>query len=195
MNKCVNSGSPRAKTSAQHKAHRRIRDTPTTCIGDFSQVAAGLVVLVLDDALTKNEHHRIVKLGDHARLRHSDVAQQLREAMRACAEAHGVTGGLIDRGAWRLDVLTIWPTRRHLDFETANGDSDATLSPTKDALQYAGILDNDMRVIADRTWSAYAKGRRRTIVRLTRIDFDTWAREVEDMAFAGERLTKIHKPL
>jgi len=37
-------------------------------------------------------------------------------------------------------------------------------------MQRAGIIDDDMRIVADRTLAIYRKDERRTIARLTRID-------------------------
>ena len=78
----------------------------------------------------------------------------------------------IAEGLWSMKVWTIWPTQRHLDHTTPNGDSDASLSAMKDALQEAGALDNDMRIIEDSTCNLYIKDTRRIVCLLERIDRD-----------------------
>lgn len=78
----------------------------------------------------------------------------------------------ITEGLWSMRVWTVWPTQRHLDRTTPNGDSDASVSAMKDALQEAGALDNDMRVIEDHTCNLYIKDTRRIVCLLERIDRD-----------------------
>ena len=78
----------------------------------------------------------------------------------------------IAEGLWSMKVWTVWPTQRHLDRTTPNGDSDASLSAMKDALQEAGALDNDMRIIEDSTCNLYIKGTRRIVCLLERVDRD-----------------------
>jgi hypothetical protein len=68
-------------------------------------------------------------------------------------------------GLWRLDILSIWPAQRHHGdgTNTAKGDADAPIGMVKDALQFAGVIDDDMRIVCGAEVSEYAKGVRRTI--------------------------------
>lgn len=167
-------------TAAAKRSNRRTRDTPTIARVDASRLAEGVVSIFVDDVLTKNERHRlvVVNLGGKKRraaTKESDLAVAFKDAMRTAAEAAGFIHGAntINAGTWALEVLAVWPTQRHLDdgTHTANGDSDAPLSMVKDALQHAGIIDNDMRIVTDRTLSHYAGPKQRwTVARLTRVD-------------------------
>lgn len=92
----------------------------------------------------------------------------------------------LDRGRWRLTVWTIAPTLRHLDVDVPHIDSDASLSAAKDALQAAGVLDDDVRVIEDRTATVYRKGERRLVVVLEQITRDPTAPDAElDLLLSG----------
>lgn len=53
----------------------------------------------------------------------------------------------IDTGTWHLVVRSTWPRTRHLDVDVPLGDVDAPVSAVLDALQEAGILDDDARVL------------------------------------------------
>lgn len=144
------------------KPRRALR--PVTAV---LSIEGGGVLLHVDDVLTKNERYQVCRRGRHAGLKESPQAVALKEAVRRAAEAAGVT--TITAGLWRLEVLTVWPKQRHHDdgSETAYGDSDAGLSAIKDALQHAGVIDNDMRVVLDHTVVTYAKGERWTVARLS----------------------------
>lgn len=84
----------------------------------------------------------------------------------------------ITSGRWRLTVYTTWPRLRHLDEGAGEagdfpmGDSDAALSGVKDALQEAGILADDVRVVGDVTHNLYEKDVRRIVVVLERTSWD-----------------------
>jgi Holliday junction resolvase RusA-like endonuclease len=53
----------------------------------------------------------------------------------------------IHKGLWHLTLHAVWPRTRHLDVPVALGDVDAPISWVLDALQVAGILDDDARVV------------------------------------------------
>ena len=83
-------------------------------------------------------------------------------------------------------MWTIAPTLRHLDVDVPHIDSDASLSAAKDALQAAGVLDDDVRVIEDRTATVYRKGERRLVVVLEQITRDPTAPDAElDLLLSG----------
>lgn len=55
---------------------------------------------------------------------------------------------IIASGLWSLSVHSIWPRTRHLDLPVPLGDVDAPISWIMDALQNAGILDDDARIMS-----------------------------------------------
>lgn len=178
---------------AETKAHKRgaRTDKPTTATLDASNFAdgGGVLVLCVSDVLTKNDRY--------VRTKHGTAEKSLSKAYKA-AVAHAAIGAgfvppikvaaskllrtkagtiygdkTITAGVWSLEVLSIWPTQRHLKdaaADLANGDSDAPLSMVRDAMQRAGIIDDDMRIVSDRTFSLYIKDERRTVARLRRLD-------------------------
>lgn len=127
----------------------------------------GALVLLVDDVVTKNERHRVIRHGRASSLAESRVAVAFKAAVARAAEG----GPVVESGLWHLEVLAVWPTQRHLPSgeHTANGDSDASLSMVKDALQAAGVLDDDVRVVSDGTRAAYEKGQRRLVAILTKV--------------------------
>ena len=181
---------PRNSARAQHK--RKAPRTPTTAMLDTRGMAdgGGLLVLVVGDVLTKNDRYGRGKGGTFEKT----ASKWFKVAVARAAHAHGFTEpyripeikkgpnkrkastvygpNTIQSGLWSLEVLSIWPHQRHLNGagELANGDADAPLSMVRDAMQRAGIIDDDMRIVSDRTLAIYRKDERRTIARLTRID-------------------------
>lgn len=53
----------------------------------------------------------------------------------------------INWGEWEFWVHSMWPRFRNLDVKVPMGDADAPVSPLLDALQAAGALDDDARVM------------------------------------------------
>lgn len=160
-------GLPNKKNS-----HRRVRDTPM--VATIRMVDGVGFVLDVDDVLTKNERYRLISVPiGHGRSRASTVESELADEFKdvvkvAAVECCGVAvllGKVIRIGLWRLDIVSVWPTQRHHKdgTHTANGDADAPVAMVKDALQYAGILDDDMRVVVGSEASVYEKGVRRTV--------------------------------
>jgi hypothetical protein len=176
--KAATAAHKRARTGATQAAgglkktrHRRARATPMAASIDATGLDAGVLVFAIDDILTKNERDCFVRGGKIK----SPMTRKYHAAVLCAANAAGFLMGArcIRDGVWRLDVLSVWPTERHENKRAtgfAFGDSDAAISMVKDALQTAGIIDNDMRIVQDRTFSAHAKGVRRTVAVLTRVD-------------------------
>lgn len=132
-------------------------------------VTPDCITVVVPDVLGKNESH----VAGHDGARHTSTAtKRYRDSVRA-----GVISAIMIRaGAWRLEVLAVWPRERHtikgrpVDFGVCPmGDADAAIPQALDALQHAGILDDDARVVEVRAWSLYRKGQRATIIRLVRV--------------------------
>lgn len=181
--------------SAASKAHKRNMGRPTVATIDTSRLAGlGVIVLCVNDVLTKNDRYRRTAFGQaESSLAKAYKAAVLKAALAAGYKApirlpaHGrhkaitIYGDKTEcTGVWSLEVLSIWPTERHLGDVAglANGDADAPLSMVRDAMQRAGIIDDDMRIVTDKTHAIYTKGERRTVARLTRID-DKTRRHVE----------------
>lgn len=98
----------------------------------------------------------------------------------------------ITSGRWHLSVYTTWPRLRHLD-ETEDdsgdfpmGDSDASLSGAKDALQEAGVMGDDMRIVLDSTHNLYEKDVRRLVIVLEPAKWDPMKPTEEYTALLAE---------
>lgn len=178
--------------AAETKAHKRgaRTDKLTSATLDASNFAdGGVLLLCVSDVLTKNDRY--------VRTKHGTAESSLSKAYKAAVARAALGAGFappikvaaskllrtkastiygdktITAGVWSLEVLSIWPTQRHLKdtaADLANGDSDAPLSMVRDAMQRAGIIDDDMRIVSDRTFSLYIKDERRTVARLRRLD-------------------------
>lgn len=172
--------SPPAKPARTKKAkasNRRVRLVPTKAT--LVTLADGGVRLDVNDVLTKNERYAPIRFGKRIAQRETAAAHAYKEAVKDAARhclAH-VQGG---RGLWRLDIVSVWPTQRHHadGTHTANGDADAPVAMVKDALQYAGIIDDDMRIVVGSEASVYEKGVRRTVAVLRPITAEAHAESV-----------------
>jgi Holliday junction resolvase RusA-like endonuclease len=206
---------PKNSARAQHK--RKASRTPTTATLDIRGMeAGGGLVLVVSDVLTKNDRYGRGQRGTFEKT----ASKWFKAAVAKAAAAHNFVppvrlpeiksgphkrkasttygGKTIRDGLWSLEVLSIWPHERHLEgaAELANGDADAPLSMVRDAMQRAGIIDDDMRIVSDRTLAIYRKDERRTIARLTRLDGPALARHhnaIESLLLA-ELMADASKP-
>jgi Holliday junction resolvase RusA-like endonuclease len=127
------------------------------------------LVLVLDEFVRKNERHAVV---GKLRPRLITTSKYKKWCSKVAEQVKKQGWPVLDKGRWRLTVHTVWPTLRHLDSPVPHGDSDASLSAIKDALERCGVLDNDARIIEDRTANHYVKGVRRLIAVMERVDRD-----------------------
>ena len=148
---------------------------------------AGRVVLSVDSFVRKNERYSCVRGKPYPRIITSTKYKQWIGVV--CEEVRRLDLSPIRSGRWRLTVITIWPTARHLDRDVPMGDSDASLSAMKDALQESGLLDDDMRVIEDRTYNLYSNGERKIVAMLEEIERDP----AEPMELATELLTHVEE--
>ena len=165
----------RSPKAPKKNAHRSGRTGATKAVLDITQLAQGVVLLYVDDVLTKNERHRVIRLGRRASVKESDLAVAFKHAVLQAAwdvDITANTGPLIAEGSWRLEVFATWPSKRALAgcVNAANGDSDAPLTMVRDALQHAGVVDDDMRIRQDATQADYVKGERWLVARLTRLE-------------------------
>ncbi len=79
---------------------------------------------------------------------------------------------LIDSAFWSLHLTTYAPTQSHQlgESNAPHIDSDACLSAVKDALEWAKVIDNDMRIREDHTRTEYRKGEPGLVIELRRLD-------------------------
>lgn len=139
-------------------------------------VTADDITVIVPDVLGKNESH---KTGKNGRRFTSDATAAFRESVDRTASTlrRGGAGmqNIITSGAWRLEVIGVWPRQRatidghKVGFVCPMGDADASIPQALDALQRAGILDDDARVVEVRAWNLYRKDQRATIIRLVRV--------------------------
>jgi Holliday junction resolvase RusA-like endonuclease len=141
-------------------------------------VEPGCITVVVPDVLGKNEAH--VQGADGAR-HTSGATKRYRQSVNdgmvklVWASYGGRVPCQAHDGAWRLEVLGVWPTENHqVGFVAPRGDADAAIPQALDALQHAGILDDDARVVEVRAWNLYRKGVRATVMRLVRVDVQPW---------------------
>ena len=120
--------------------------------------------------LRKNERYRAFGKGRFARIILSAPARKFEKLVADLCSA--VSAPPIRGGVYRMTVHTVWDKQRHVVPSVPGGDSDASLSAIKDALQGAGVIDDDVRVISDVTHNYYIKGERGLFVILDRVD--TW---------------------
>ena len=179
---------PKDSARAAHK--RKAPRSATTATLDIRGMESdGVIVLVVGDVLTKNDRYGRGKGGTFEKTASKWFKAAVAKAAHvrgfaAPVKVHAIKSGphkrdasttfgerTIRDGLWSLEVLSIWPHQRHLEGagELANGDADAPLSMVRDAMQRAGIIDDDMRIVADHTLAIYRKDQRRTIARLVRL--------------------------
>jgi Holliday junction resolvase RusA-like endonuclease len=173
--------------SKDHKRKARpIAPATVTCDADS-------ITVVIPDVLGKNEAHVAGRNGE----RHTSTAtKRYREAVSVGVKT--MSQGIIDRvatsetpthvtltnsleswkattGTWRAEILSVWPRKRDvingqkIDFICPMGDVDAPIAQVFDALQHAGILDDDARVCEVVAGHMYVKDQRTTVVRLVRV--------------------------
>lgn len=136
-------------------------------------VRDGEIIVVVPDVLGKNASHVQSKNGGR---RISKQTEAYRNSVEQGAEAIVSQRPIIVACAWRLEVVGVWPTQhdkingRPVGFVCPVGDADAAIPQALDALQHAGILDDDARVVEVRAWNLYRKGVRATVMRLVRLE-------------------------
>lgn len=124
---------------------------------------------------TKNEYFHAVRAGKGGRamIARTPLANTFIKRLGGLLLRHGhqcdKADPLIADGYWRL-TLVQFAGRRRKDTTLAHMDSDACLSPVRDAMEEAGVLDNDMRILQDRTVALYRKGDPGLWIMLERLD-------------------------
>ena len=150
--------------------------------------------LYIPAILRKNERYRAFGRGRFARIILSAPARKFETLVTALVAQVGAPQ--ITYGTWRLIVHTVWDKQRHVTPSVPGGDSDASLSAVKDALQSAGVIDDDVRILCDVTHNYYEKGQRGVYVVLERLDGVTGGElplEVRNARIAGAELEERAK--
>lgn len=151
------------RPKGDHKRQARPIAPATVTVQD------GCITVVVPDVLGKNASHVQSKNGGR---RISEQTEAYRKSLvdgTSMMFANGQMRPATD-GAWRLEVIGVWPTQNHdVGFLAPRGDADAAIPQALDALQHAGILDDDARVVEVRAWNLYRKDVRATIMRLVRV--------------------------
>lgn len=122
-------------------------------------VADRYVFEVSGEPPVKNARHKLVNRGGFIGRANSDEFNDLVDVLRA---AWGDRPTLAS-GRWRLTITARWSRKRTLNDGTrvAFADVDAPISSTHDALERAGVFDNDMRIdelVARREYSPARPG-------------------------------------
>lgn len=102
--------------------------------------------------LPKNAKHEVFasrRLGGGVGRRLTPRYERWREVVALVWDRERARNGLkpIRSGTWEVTLVAYWPTVRHLDVDVPNGDSDAPLECAFDALQFAGVIDDDARIV------------------------------------------------
>lgn len=122
-------------------------------------VADRYVFEVSGEPPRKNRRHKVVRLGRRVSQANGDDFVALVDVLR---HAWG-SRPAITEGRWRVTITARWSRKRTLNDGTrvAFADVDAPISSTHDALERAGVFDNDMRIdelVARREYSPARPG-------------------------------------
>lgn len=72
----------------------------------------------------------------------------------------------INAGRWVITVHAFWDRQRHLDVNLPIGDIDAPIECVLDALQAAGVVDNDARFVAMHSWKHHDPRHPRLVIEI-----------------------------
>ena len=151
-------------------------------------VTADTITLVVPDVVGKNSSHTGGRGGlrftsSHTKAFRKSVEEGINAYRQLAETMQEVLFSNAKSGAWRLEVVGVWPSKRDVvagkptDFLMPCGDADAAIPQALDALQHAGVLDDDARVVEVRAWNLYRKGVRATVMRLVRVCLDLVERD------------------
>jgi len=184
---------PRAVCHRVDVARARTPVSPPALV--IPQAQPSRVVISVEATCRKNARHQpVVVRGFGGKPRAAVIlTAEYRAFVTLIAEETRRLGvPQITSGRWHLSVYTTWPRLRHLD-ETEDdsgdfpmGDSDASLSGAKDALQEAGVMGDDMRIVLDSTHNLYEKDVRRLVIVLEPAAWDPMKPTAEYTALLAE---------
>lgn len=131
------------------------------------------ITVLVADVLGKNEAHRRGRGITYL----STAAKRYREAVRL-GGPRGDSGWPLPlwsfTGPVEVVVTAAYPTRQSKHrWASPVGDSDGAISQALDAMEHAGIIDNDDRVVSVTGRAIYRKGER-----WTRIEITPWKGEL-----------------
>ncbi len=86
-----------------------------------------------------------------------------------CEAASSVRLHCIRDGLWEIRIASYWPRLRHFDIKTACADVDAPVKAVLDALQYANVIDDDMRFVQVLATKHYDKQNPRIEIEMRRV--------------------------
>ena len=142
----------------------------------------GWIEVVIPDVLGKNEAHIAGREGQ----RHTSTAtKRYRKSVADGVAAANIPDACkATSGAWKIEILGVWPRKRGslVGWDQPDpcplGDADAVIPQALDALQHAGLLDDDARIVEVKAWNIYRKDTRATVIRMERTSVTVSAREV-----------------
>lgn len=102
------------------------------------------VLEVAGEPPRKNRRHKVVRVGRRPGLANGDDFIALVAVLRRAWGSRAT----ITEGRWRVTLTARWSRKRTLDdgLVVPWADVDAPISSTHDALERAGVFDNDMRI-------------------------------------------------
>lgn len=125
-----------------------------------------MIRIVIPGTTRKNRHHRLAK----GRVILSAEARRFRDGVKLICAAEEIEP--ITTGEWVLTMVAFWPRIRHLDVPVPFGDADAPVSAVLDALEYAGVLDDDARIVEVHARKEHDPDNPRIFVQLERVEDD-----------------------
>ena len=109
----------------------------------------------------KNDHFEVHRRGKRATIGLTQRSRDFREILSVLKA--GMWSQTIDEGPLALWLVQYAPTKHGDGIKGMEGrgrlDSDACLTPVKDALQHAGFISDDAIITEDHTRVVYRKGR------------------------------------
>lgn len=173
--KSVKPAPPPSTRKRAPRAKESTRTLPPNTWGSYEVDAQNNLVraeLWVPTFIRKNERYRAFGKGRFARIILSAPARKFEKLVSDAVFFLWSGAAKVTSGTWRLRVVTVWPKLRHVGPDVPGGDSDASLSAIKDALQTSGFIDDDVRIVADDTTNLYRKGIRGLFVTLERVAYN-----------------------
>ena len=157
----------------------------------------GWIEVVIPDVLGKNEAHIAGREGQ----RHTSTAtKRYRKSVTDGVAAANIPDACkATSGAWKIEILGVWPRKRGslAGWDQPDpcplGDADAVIPQALDALQHAGLLDDDARIVEVKAWNLYRKDTRATVIRMERIMMERTSVTVSAREVLISKLDRLEK--